>query len=138
MRTRAHNGARLLDDTYNANPTSLRAGLELLATVQARRWLVLGDMAELGRGGEQMHFAAGEDARALGIERLYAFGPLAREAAKGFGPGAVHFDDVDALVAEVRERLAPDVAVLVKGSRSSRMERVVAGLTGREHVGGVH
>jgi UDP-N-acetylmuramoyl-tripeptide--D-alanyl-D-alanine ligase len=133
---RAHNGARLLDDTYNANPTSLRAGLELLAGVPARRWLVLGDMGELGRGSEQLHFAAGEDARALGIERLYAVGALAREAAKGFGAGAVHFDDVDALVAEVRERLGPDVAVLVKGSRSSRMERVVAGLTGMES--GVH
>ena len=129
---RAHNGARLLDDTYNANPTSLRAGLELLGTVKARRWLVLGGMAELGRGAEQMHFAAGEDARALGIERLYAVGPLARHAAAGFGAGAVHFDDLDALVAEVRERLTPEVAVLVKGSRSSRMERVVAALTGEE------
>jgi len=129
---RAHNGARLLDDSYNANPTSLRAGLELLGAVQARRWLVLGDMGELGRGSEQLHFAAGEDARALGIERLYALGPLARHAAAGFGAGAVHFDDAGALIAEVRERLAPDVAVLVKGSRSSRMERVVAGLTGQE------
>jgi UDP-N-acetylmuramoyl-tripeptide--D-alanyl-D-alanine ligase len=135
---KAAGGARLLDDTDNANPTSLRAGLELLASVRARRWLVLGDMAELGRGSEQLHFAAGEDARALGIERLYTVGPLAREAARGFGAGAVHFDDVDALVAEVRERLARDVAVLVKGSRSARMERVVAGLTGEEHVGGVH
>jgi UDP-N-acetylmuramoyl-tripeptide--D-alanyl-D-alanine ligase len=133
---RAHNGARLLDDTYNANPSSLRAGLELLAAVQGRRWLVLGDMGELGRGTEQLHFAAGEEARSLGIERLYAMGPLAREAAKGFGTGAVHFEDVGALVAEVRERLAPDVALLVKGSRSSRMERVVAGLTGEES--GVH
>jgi UDP-N-acetylmuramoyl-tripeptide--D-alanyl-D-alanine ligase len=60
---KALGGARLLDDTYNANPTSLRAGLELLATVQARRWLVLGDMGELGRGTEQLHFAAGEEAR---------------------------------------------------------------------------
>jgi UDP-N-acetylmuramoyl-tripeptide--D-alanyl-D-alanine ligase len=135
---KALGGARLLDDTYNANPTSLRAGLELLAGVPARRWLVLGDMGELGRGSEQLHFAAGEDARALGVERLYAVGPLAREAAKGFGAGAVHFDDVGALIAEVRERLAPDVAVLVKGSRSSRMERVVAGLTGEEPVGGTH
>jgi UDP-N-acetylmuramoyl-tripeptide--D-alanyl-D-alanine ligase len=129
---RAHNGARLLDDTYNANPTSLRAGLELLAGVQGRRWLVLGDMGELGRGSEQLHFAAGEDARALGIERLYTVGALARSAAAGFGAGAVHFDDVAALVAEVHERLTPEVAVLVKGSRSSRMERVVAGLTGAE------
>lgn len=135
---RALNGARLLDDTYNANPTSLRAALELLADVQARRWLVLGDMGELGRGAEQMHHAAGEEARALGIERLYAVGPLSREAAKGFGAGAVHFADVAALVAEVRERLAPDVALLVKGSRSARMERVVAGLTGEETIGGGH
>ena len=135
---KALGGARLLDDTYNANPTSLRAGLELLASVQARRWLVLGDMGELGRGSEQLHFAAGEDARALGIERLYAVGTLAREAAKGFGTGAVHFHDVAELVAEVRERLAPDVALLVKGSRSSRMERVVAGLTGEDTVGGAH
>ena len=135
---KALGGARLLDDTYNANPTSLHAGLELLAAVRARRWLVLGDMGELGRGSEQLHFAAGENARALGIERLYTVGKLAREAARGFGAGAVHFDDVAALVAEVRERLAPDVAVLVKGSRSSRMERVVAGLTGEEQVGGAH
>ncbi len=129
---RAHNGARLLDDSYNANPTSLRAGLELLGAVKARRWLVLGDMNELGRGSEQLHHAAGEDARALGIERLYTVGALARHAAAGFGSGAVHFDDVAALIAEVRERLAPEVAVLVKGSRGSRMERVVAGLTGEE------
>jgi UDP-N-acetylmuramoyl-tripeptide--D-alanyl-D-alanine ligase len=134
---RALNNARLLDDTYNANPTSLRAGLELLVAVPARHWLVLGNMGELGRGAEQMHFAAGEEARALCVERLYTLGDLAREAAKGFGAGAVHFDDVQALVAEVRERLAPGVAVLVKGSRSARMERVVAGLTG-EDIGGHH
>ena len=95
-------------------------------------------MGELGRAGEQLHFAAGEDARALGVERLYAVGALSREAARGFGSGAVHFEDVAALIAEVRERLAPDVALLVKGSRSSRMERVVAGLTGEETVGGGH
>ena len=132
---KAANGARLLDDSYNANPSSLRAGVELLGSVKARRWLVLGNMAELGRGAEQMHFAAGEEARALGVERLYTVGDLAREAGKGFGEGAVHFKDVDELVAEVRARLAPDVAVLVKGSRSARMERVVAGLTGEDQSG---
>ena len=136
------NGARLLDDTYNANPSSLRAGLELLTSVKARHWLVLGNMGELGRGAEQMHFAAGEEARALGVERLYTAGELAREAARGFGDGAVHFDDLGALIAEVRERLSPGVAVLVKGSRSARMERVVAALTGEGDVenqaGGMH
>ena len=135
---KATNGARLLDDTYNANPSSLRVGVELLMSVKARHWLVLGNMGELGRGAEQLHFAAGEEARALGVERLYTCGELAREAARGFGDGAVHFDDVAALTAEVRERLAPDIAVLVKGSRSARMERVVAGLTGEELAGGMH
>jgi UDP-N-acetylmuramoyl-tripeptide--D-alanyl-D-alanine ligase len=134
----AANGSRLLDDSYNANPSSLRAGVELLTSLKARPWLVLGNMAELGRGAEQMHFAAGEEARALGVERLYTTGELAREAARGFGSGALHFNDVGALIAEVRERLAPDIAVLVKGSRSARMERVVAGLTGEEQTGGMH
>lgn len=132
---KAANNARLLDDTYNANPTSLDAALQLLAAVQGRRWLVLGDMGELGRGAEQLHYAAGEAARRLGIERLYAVGALARYAAQGFGEGAVHFRDAAELVAEVRQRLTAEVAVLVKGSRASRMERVVAGLTGQEIPG---
>ena len=134
---KAINGARLLDDSYNANPASLQAGLELLASVKGRRWLVLGDMGELGPNTEQMHRDAGIAAKKLGIERLYALGPLARIAAQGFGEGAVHFKDITELIAEVRQRLAADVALLVKGSRSSRMERVVAGLTGDE-VGGAH
>ncbi|MBI3171406.1 MAG: UDP-N-acetylmuramoyl-tripeptide--D-alanyl-D-alanine ligase [Hydrocarboniphaga effusa] len=134
---KALNGARLLDDSYNANPASLQAGLELRASMKGRRWLVLGDMGELGPGAEELHREAGLAAKKLGVERLYALGPLSRSAARGFGEGAVHFNDLAELIAEVGQRLAADVAVLVKGSRSSRMERVVAGLTGedtgREH-----
>jgi UDP-N-acetylmuramoyl-tripeptide--D-alanyl-D-alanine ligase len=133
---KALNGARLLDDSYNANPASLQAGLDLLASVKGRRWLVLGDMGELGPNTEQLHREAGIAARKSGVERLYALGPLSRIAARGFGEGAVHYSDIAELIAEVGQRLAADVAVLVKGSRSSRMERVVAGLTGEEMAGG--
>lgn len=124
-------GARLLDDSYNANPTSLRAGVEVLATFTGRRVLVLGDMGELGPSSEQQHFEAGRTARARGIDVLFALGTLSRATVEGFGAGARHFDDVEALVAALRSQLDAHTTVLVKGSRSSRMERVVAALTGK-------
>ncbi|MDB5985384.1 MAG: UDP-N-acetylmuramoyl-tripeptide--D-alanyl-D-alanine ligase [Nevskia sp.] len=120
-------GARLLDDSYNANPTSLRAAMELLATLPGQRWLVLGDMKELGTDAAALHAAAGREARALGIDRLYALGPLANNAADGFGNGR-SFDTLEALVAALRAELTTEVSILIKGSRSSRMERVVAAL----------
>lgn len=137
---RGPNGARVLDDTYNANPSSLRAALELLITVPAQRWLVLGDMKELGSRGEELHAEAGRTARQLGIDRVYTLGPLAQFAADGYGKGH-HFDTMDALIDALRMDLTmpgrPEVAVLVKGSRSSQMEKVVAALTG-EAEGGAH
>jgi len=127
-------GARLLDDSYNANPTSLRAALELLAGLPGERRLVLGDMRELGADAAQLHEDAGRAARAIGIEQLYTLGPLARHAAEGFGAKAMAFDAVDSLVETLREGLQPGVTVLVKGSRGARMERVVAALTGNHAV----
>ncbi|MCI0750188.1 MAG: UDP-N-acetylmuramoyl-tripeptide--D-alanyl-D-alanine ligase [Nevskiales bacterium] len=135
---RALNGARLLDDSYNANPDSLQAGLDVLVTVPGRRWLVLGDMGELGADAEPRHREAGAAAKAMGLERLYSVGPLARQAALGFGEGAVHFETADELVQEVARRLTREVAVLVKGSRAAHMERVVAALTGDESLAGTH
>jgi UDP-N-acetylmuramoyl-tripeptide--D-alanyl-D-alanine ligase len=123
-------GARLLDDSYNANPTSLRAALDLLAGLPGERRLVLGEMRELGADAPMLHEEAGRAARAFGIERLYTLGPLAQHAAAGFGARAVAFDAIDDLVAAVRDDLGPQVTVLVKGSRGARMERVVAALTG--------
>ena len=127
-------GARLLDDSYNANPTSLRAALELLAGLPGSRWLVLGDMRELGGDEAAIHEEAGRGARLLGIDRLYTVGALAQHAAAGFGAQARHFSSAEALIEALREALsevdAGQVALLVKGSRSSRMERVVAALTG--------
>jgi len=128
-------GARLLDDSYNANPSSLRAGLELLAAMPGQRWAILGGMAELGPAAADLHAEAGRIARQLGIDRLLTLGPLARAAAEAFGAGAEAFDEVEALVAAANKQLNGETVVLVKGSRSSRMERVVAALTGTAAAG---
>jgi UDP-N-acetylmuramoyl-tripeptide--D-alanyl-D-alanine ligase len=126
----AAQGAWLIDDSYNANPSSARAALAVLAELPGRRWLVLGDMAELGDHAEASHRELGTLARACGVERLYSFGPLAALAADSFGPGAERHDDIDALVRSVGGALHAEVRLLVKGSRVNRLERVVAALTG--------
>ncbi len=121
-------GSRVIDDTYNANPASLRAALDVVARLGGRRWLVLGDMGELGAEAVSLHTQAGHDARSAGIERLFALGPLAAAAADAFGRGE-QFDDADALAKAVGAELTGGITVLVKGSRSMRLERVVAALT---------
>ncbi|MDM4770653.1 UDP-N-acetylmuramoyl-tripeptide--D-alanyl-D-alanine ligase [Solimonas sp. SE-A11] len=131
-------GARLLDDSYNANPSSLKAGLELLAGMAGRRWAVLGAMVELGPNSVQLHADAGRTARALGIDRLLTLGPMARHAAEAFGTGAEAYDSVEELAAAANQQLDAQTVVLVKGSRSSRMERVVAALTGETQNAGDH
>ena len=130
-------GTRVLDDSYNANPTSLQAALQVLAQCAPPRWVVLGDMAELGQDADELHVEAGFAARSLGVERLYSVGRYARSASVGFGRGGRDFADVDALARTLQDEIEPGVSVLVKGSRSARMERVVAALTGSV-VGGGH
>jgi UDP-N-acetylmuramoyl-tripeptide--D-alanyl-D-alanine ligase len=125
---RTRHGAWLIDDSYNANPSSARAGLEVLSELQGRRWLVLGDMAELGEVAEDSHREVGELARSLGVERLYSFGALAALAAESFGAGAERFRDAGELARALDAALSPDVHVLVKGSRINRLERVVDAL----------
>lgn len=122
------NGSRLIDDTYNANPLSLRAAMEFAASLGGRAWLALGDMGELGPGGAQLHAESGAQARALGIEKLFALGDLSAAAVSAFGPGARHFADLEALLDVLRVELASGVTLLVKGSRAMRMERVVQAL----------
>jgi UDP-N-acetylmuramoyl-tripeptide--D-alanyl-D-alanine ligase len=123
-------GAWLIDDSYNANPSSAHAALEVLAELPGRRWLVLGDMAELGEHGPASHRELGTLARALGVERLYTFGSLAALAAESFGAGAERYTDMDALVRAVGATLPGDVRLLVKGSRVNRLERLVTALVG--------
>jgi UDP-N-acetylmuramoyl-tripeptide--D-alanyl-D-alanine ligase len=128
LRRPARKGAQLIDDTYNANPTSLAAALEVMAQLPGRRWLVLGDMGELGEESRKWHREAGEWARARGIERLFAIGPLSREAVGAFGAEALHFETHARLAAALLDDLDADVTILVKGSRSMHMEEVVQAL----------
>ncbi|MGE0081988.1 MAG: UDP-N-acetylmuramoyl-tripeptide--D-alanyl-D-alanine ligase [Thiohalomonadaceae bacterium] len=129
---RGRGGALIIDDTYNANPASLRAGMEVLAAKRGRRLLALGDMGELGETGDALHAEAGRTARELGLDGLFATGELSRHAVTAFGAGAQHFPDQASLIAALQSELAPDVTVLVKGSRSRRMENVVAALAANE------
>lgn len=122
-------GAWLIDDSYNANPSSMRAGIEVLASLEGRKWLVLGDMAELGDFSESAHTEMGTFARERGIERLFATGPLAGRAVESFGRGAQWFPEANAL-AEALRGAPSDVRMLIKGSRVNRLERVVDALVG--------
>ncbi|MFP4243991.1 MAG: UDP-N-acetylmuramoyl-tripeptide--D-alanyl-D-alanine ligase [Ectothiorhodospira sp.] len=121
-------GVRLIDDSYNANPASVRAAIDVLARESGRRFLVLGDMGELGEAGPALHAAVGRDAVARGLDGLWATGPLSRHAVEAFGPGGRHFPDRQALVAALQDELKVGDAVLVKGSRSQHMETVVHAL----------
>lgn len=129
---RAASGAWIIDDSYNANPSSMRAGIETLAELAGSRWLVVGDMAELGAHAAPAHRDIGTYARACGIERLFATGPLAALAAESFGSGAQWYPDTSQLAQGLIEALgtaAAGVRLLVKGSRVNRLERVVDALS---------
>jgi UDP-N-acetylmuramoyl-tripeptide--D-alanyl-D-alanine ligase len=125
QRKPARGGAVLIDDTYNANPASMRAALQVLAQAPGRRVFVMGDMGELGADEERLHAVIGEQAQRLGIQRLLALGKLSAAAVRTFGSGAQHFDAVEALCAELDKELVAGTTLLVKGSRFMKMERVV-------------
>lgn len=125
-------GAELIDDSYNANPQSVAAAIAVLAARPGRKWLVLGDMRELGFEAARLHAEAGSRAREAGIDELWTVGDLAAEAAAAFGPGAHHFNQQPDLIDALRGGIGADVHCLVKGSRGSRMDRVVAALKGQE------
>ena len=131
----APGGFRILDDSYNANPGSLRAGLEVLRNSAGEHVLVLGDMAELGDASIEMHADAGRLARSMGVNRLLGVGEFSRHAVTAFGEGGEHFADVDELAVTVRRIARPDVTVLVKGSRRMRMERVVNAVCSPQNPG---
>jgi UDP-N-acetylmuramoyl-tripeptide--D-alanyl-D-alanine ligase len=120
----------IIDDSYNANPSSVRAGLEVLRALPGATWLVLGDMAELGEFAEDSHAHMGAYARDCGIKRLFAVGPQSSRAVETFGAGAEWFADADSLTRRLQVELAPGITVLIKGSRINRLERVVQALTG--------
>ena len=122
-------GARVIDDSYNANPASVYAGLQVLAGFSGKRYLALGDMGELGEDAEAMHREVGVQAQQLGIDRLYACGPLSQAACEGFGVQGQHFAVQQELINALRPQLDAQVTVLVKGSRASQMDKVADALS---------
>jgi len=125
QRKRCQHNANLIDDSYNANPESVRAALSVLAKSIGKKILVLGDMGELGENAVDFHERIGEEARLIGIDRLFALGELSAHSVKKFGIGAQHFKNIGDLLTAVEAVLAPNVTLLVKGSRFMQMERVV-------------
>jgi UDP-N-acetylmuramoyl-tripeptide--D-alanyl-D-alanine ligase len=120
--------AGVIDDTYNANPDSIAAAIAVLAGLSGRRWLILGDLGELGPEAEAMHREIGTLARAAGLDRLFSVGTLSAAATAAFGAGARHFAEKVALVEALRAELGADDRILVKGSRTARMEQIVDAL----------
>ncbi len=118
-------GAQLFDDSYNANPGSFRAAIDVLVAQGREAWMVMGEMQELGPSSAQCHEDVAGYARQAGVRRLYALGPHAARAVRAFGPGGQVCADVAALAVELRAGLGPRHALLVKGSRAARLERLV-------------
>ena len=125
---RGLNGATLYDDSYTANPLSVIAAAEFVASLPGQNWMVLGDMFELGDDAARMHADVGAAIRDAGVDRLFAVGEMSQHATVSFGTEATWYDTLDALLGDVSSELGADVNVLVKGSRGMRMERVVDAL----------
>nr|WP_246167855.1 UDP-N-acetylmuramoyl-tripeptide--D-alanyl-D-alanine ligase [Propionivibrio limicola] len=130
------NGAVLLDDTYNANPDSVCAAIDVLASTVGKQILVLGDMGEIGEMSGQFHDEVGGYAKSQGIDQLLAFGEASAIAAHNFGAGGRHFKKLEDLIETLKGEMTPETIVLVKGSRFMRMERVVDAVAAAQTEGG--
>ncbi|MDO9206400.1 UDP-N-acetylmuramoyl-tripeptide--D-alanyl-D-alanine ligase [Methylotenera sp.] len=119
------NGAVLIDDTYNANPDSMKAAIDVLAHQAGEKILILGDMGELGADAKRMHAEIGTYAKNAGLRSLHCLGALSVEMARGFGAGANHYASPEDVAKVIKPLLSQDATVLVKGSRFMKMERVV-------------
>ncbi|MFI4891180.1 MAG: UDP-N-acetylmuramoyl-tripeptide--D-alanyl-D-alanine ligase [Steroidobacterales bacterium] len=133
-------GGWIIDDSYNANPSSVRAGLDVLRTLPPPTWLVLGEMAELGDKSAESHADIGAYARSCGVQRMFCVGAPTAQAAAGFGESAEWFPGVEPLIARLKSEWPAAVTVLIKGSRINRLERVVTALTNGDisSTAGVH
>lgn len=123
------NGSQIIDDTYNANPASFAAAIDVLVQSKGEHWMVIGDMAELGENADEIHADLGLKAREAGVDYLYACGEKSRSAAASFGLNSFFFEDQEDLIKKLSEQITGDVTVLVKGSRAMKMERVVEALS---------
>ncbi len=144
-RLRLHRGyqqAVVIDDTYNANPDSMKAAIDVLVAQRSKTiqklLFVMGDMAELGEAAANMHTQIGQYAKQKAVSNLLSFGNLSQLASKEFGTGGQHFDSLETLISELKADMQTDTCVLVKGSRSMKMERVVNALLNSDNLEGVH
>ena len=131
------NGSTLLDDTYNANPDSVRAGIDVLATTVGKKILVLGDMGEIGDMTGQFHDEIGGYAKSQGVDLLLALGDASALSLHNFGTGGRHFKKIDDLVDALSGELTPETTVLIKGSRFMRMERVADAVSAPQAEGNI-
>jgi UDP-N-acetylmuramoyl-tripeptide--D-alanyl-D-alanine ligase len=127
-----NSGACIIDDTYNANPASLEAGLKVLASMPGEHWLVLGDMGELGENAERLHFDVGVKANESGVNRLYVTGENSIASVKAFGEHARHFETHEELIKFLKSNMHDNLNILIKGSRYMKMEQVVESLIGED------
>jgi UDP-N-acetylmuramoyl-tripeptide--D-alanyl-D-alanine ligase len=128
QRRAGNKGAELLDDTYNANPDSVRAGIDVLAATIGRKLLVSATWAKSARPAVSITTKSAAIAKSQGIDRLFALGDAVQQAVRNFGEGARHFCNIEKLIAAVDKELGPETTVLVKGSRFMKMERVADAL----------
>jgi UDP-N-acetylmuramoyl-tripeptide--D-alanyl-D-alanine ligase len=124
-------GVSIIDDSYNANPVSMRAALRVLANCPGQKIFVMGDMFELGGEALTLHREMGVEAKKLGVDQLLGLGTLTQAAVEGFGVGALHYENKNALISALHQNLSKETTVLVKGSRGMRMEEIVFALTTR-------
>ena len=127
-------GATLFDDSYNANPVSVAAAGQFITSLPGESWMVLGDMGELGDDEVALHSQVGKQLREQGVDRLFAVGDLSKATVAAFGDAGQWFESIDDLVDTISDGMSPTVNVLVKGSRSARMERAVEALRTPEPV----
>ncbi|MBL8511034.1 MAG: UDP-N-acetylmuramoyl-tripeptide--D-alanyl-D-alanine ligase [Betaproteobacteria bacterium] len=137
-RLTGHKAATIIDDTYNANPDSVRAAIDVLAAFPGKRYLVLGDMGELGVDAPKLHADIGAYVRGADLDGLYAIGKLTEETVLELGRPGWHFDTIDELIEELNKVLGPNATLLVKGSRFMKMERVVEKLVPNYQGGHSH
>lgn len=129
------NGNCIIDDSYNANPLSVKAAIDVLIKIKGDAWLVLGDMGELGPESEQLHADVGRQAKQLGVKRLFAVGRTSRKAVESFGAGAAFFTDQQSLIDAIENQMDNHTVVLVKGSRAMAMDKVVDALVSKNDAG---
>jgi UDP-N-acetylmuramoyl-tripeptide--D-alanyl-D-alanine ligase len=136
--TRGPLGSRLIDDSYNANPDSLEAGIKVLCSLQGEAWLALGDMAELGSEAEALHKKAARTARHKGVKKMFGVGEMSCVASAEFGEAGFCFEKIDEMGEAILGQIHQGVILLVKGSRSAGMERLVEYLLSDDNRGEIN